>query len=81
MVNKIEILSPGENCRKTIKIISKMKKLVVDKNIDVKFVVISELSKILNYRTWVLPTVVINGKIIARGYKPDNKIIIENLEK
>jgi len=81
MINKIEILSPGENCWKTRKIISKMKKLVVDKNIDVKFIVISELSKILNYRTWVLPTVVINGKIIARGYKPDNKIIIENLEK
>jgi hypothetical protein len=81
MKNKIEILSPGENCWKTRKIISKMERLLIAKNINAEFVVISELKKLLSYRTWILPTIIINGKIVARGYKPNNKTIIENLKK
>ncbi len=81
MTNKIEILSPGKNCWKTRKIISKMEKLVNAQNIEVEFEIISELKKLLNYRTWILPTIIINGKIVARGYKPSDKTIIENLGK
>ncbi len=81
MKNIIEILSPGENCWKTKKIISKMKKLLVSYNVDVEFVIISELEKMLTYETWILPTIIINGKIVARGYKPSDKEILENLRK
>ena len=81
MKNKIEILSPGKYCWKTKKIISKIKKFLITQNVDVEFVIISELKKILEYNTWILPTIIINGKIVARGYKPNDRKIIENLEK
>ncbi len=81
MTNKIEILSPGKNCWKTKKIISKLEKFAIAQNIDVKFVVVNDLKKILEYKTWILPTIIIKGKIVARGYKPDDKLIIENSEK
>ena len=58
-----------------------MEKLLIAQNIDVEFVIISELKKLLCYKTWILPTIIINEKIVARGYKPNDKTILENLEK
>jgi len=79
MKNKIEILSPGKNCRKTQKIITKIEKLIKDKNINVKFLILSNYNQMLDFETWILPTVIINGKIVARGYVPNDKKIFENL--
>jgi disulfide oxidoreductase YuzD len=35
----------------------------------------------LTYETWILPTIIINGKIVARGYKPSDKEILQNLKR
>lgn len=48
---------------------------------NVNLVVIDELEEILQYHTWILPTLVINEKLVARGYVPDIKIIQEYLKQ
>ncbi len=77
--NKIEILSPGQSCLKTKKIIKKIQKLISEANLDAEIIVVSDLPKILEYETWILPTVVVNGKIVARGYKPADEVILNQL--
>jgi len=76
--NKITILSPGPNCWKTQKIIVSIRKFISKENIDAEFEIISKHEQFLKYRTWILPTILINNKIVARGYRPSNKKIIEN---
>ena len=79
-MNHIEILSPGENCRRTGKIIRYVKVLMDEHKVDAKIEVITETQSFLNYRTWILPTVVVNGKIVSRGYRPSEKNILKNLK-
>ena len=81
MINRIEILSPGKSCWKSKKIIQSIKKTLEDEKIEAELIIISDLVEILKYRTWILPTILINGKIIARGYNPGKEIIINNLKK
>jgi hypothetical protein len=33
------------------------------------------------YKTWILPTIIINGNIVARGYKPADEVIFKSLIK
>lgn len=80
MMNKIEILSPGPGCWKTMRIVNAIKKLLDNKQVEYRIEIISKQELFSNYRTWLLPTVVINNRIIARGYKPYDQSIIENLK-
>jgi len=80
MINRIEILSPGKNCWKSKKIIQSIKKTLEDEKIEAELIIISDLVEVLKYHTWILPTILINGKIIARGYNPGREIIINNLK-
>ncbi len=79
-MNHIEILSPGENCRRTRKIIRYVKALMDEHKVNAEIEVITETQSFLNYRTWILPTVVVNGKIVSRGYRPSEKNILKNLK-
>ncbi len=78
--NTITILSPSPNCWKTKKIITSISKFIDKENIDVEFEIISSLKEFVKYRTWILPTIIINNKIVARGYRPSNEKIINNLK-
>ncbi len=80
MKNKVKILSPGVGCWKTKKIIKSMKAFFEKNNIEVDFEIVTSLKDFLKYRTWILPTVIINNKVVARGYRPDDKKILENLK-
>lgn len=81
MKNKVEILSPGPGCRKTKKIVKSLKQFFNENNIDAEFIIVSSLKEFLKYRTWILPTVIINSKVVARGYMPTDKVIINSLYK
>ena len=81
MTNKIEILSPGPGCHKTQRIINSIKKLLETKQVEFELQIISNPADFLKYRTWILPTVIINNKIVSRGYKPSNKKIFETLNQ
>lgn len=79
-MNHIEILSPGKNCRRSKKIIRYVETLIENHQLEAQIEVITEAKSFLNYRTWILPTVVVNGKIVSRGYRPSEKNILKNLK-
>jgi len=73
MKHTIVILSPGTACWKSRKIIRYLDDYLKVSQIHAEIKVVHKLKEILTYRTWILPTVIINGKIIARGYKPSKQ--------
>ena len=79
MTNKIEILSPGPGCHRTQRIIHSIKNLLQNHRVEYELEIITNQALFTNYRTWILPTVVINNKIVSRGYKPLTKIVLESL--
>ncbi len=79
--NKIVILSPGKRCWKTRKIIAYIEDFSNAHGFNSEITIETSLKSFLKYRTWILPTVIINGKIIARGYKPSEKQLLEVLIK
>ena len=81
MKNKVEILSPGPNCWKTKKIIKSMEQFFDEQNIEADFEIISSLKEFIKYRTWILPTIIINNEIVARGYRPSNQKILKSIIK
>ncbi|HHH53450.1 MAG TPA: hypothetical protein ENK91_07310 [Bacteroidetes bacterium] len=81
MGNKVEILSPGKNCRKTSRLIKYLKIFFKENNIEAEFVIVDNADEFEKYKTWILPTIIINGNIVARGYKPADEVIFKSLIK
>ncbi len=79
MTNKIEILSLGSACRKTENIIGLIKFFLEKHNVEYELNIITDPNLIINYNTLIFPTVLINDKIVSRGYKPNNETILEAL--
>lgn len=79
MRNKIEILSPGPGCRRTQRIINALKSFLQNNNIDFEMEIINNQQLFSNYKTWILPTVIVNNKIVSRGYQPGEQKIREHL--
>ena len=73
MKNTIVILSPGPACWKSRKIIRYLEEYLEKARIEAEIRVVSKLKEMLTYRSWILPTIVINNKVIARGYKPSKR--------
>ena len=73
--NQIKILSPSPACRRTQKIIKRMKAYFDARNIPAVFEIETDLEKIKVYDTWLLPTIIINGTMVSRGYFPPEKLI------
>lgn len=80
MINKIEILSPGPECRRTKRIINSIKSILDAKQVEYELKIISNPNDFNKYRTWILPTVVINNQIVSRGYLPPLNKILENVK-
>jgi len=81
MKNKIEVLSPGIGCRKTKRIVRSIKRFLENRQVEYELKIITDYDLFTNYRTWILPTVIINNKIVSRGYKPKEEKIFETLNK
>lgn len=79
MKNKIEILSPGPECRRTQRIINSIKTILENERVDFEIQIISNQDEFFNYKTWILPTVIINNKVVSRGYKPYEQTILKNI--
>ncbi len=77
--NQIKILSPGQACRRTRRIVRQLERFFEKKQIPVNFEIETDLEKIKEYETWLLPTVLINGTIVSRGYFPPEKLIESHL--
>ncbi len=79
-MNHIEILSPGQACHRSQKIIRYLNAFIEKHHIKAEIEIITENRKFLNYRTWILPTVIVNDKILSRGYRPSEKNLLKNLK-
>jgi len=72
---KVQILCPSRRCPRCKKITAKTRQIFEELNIPANFEIITDLKSILKFRTWILPTVVINGKIASRGIYPHKEKI------
>ncbi|MDZ7742171.1 MAG: thioredoxin family protein [Bacteroidota bacterium] len=79
MTNEIKILCPPHQCKKCKRIINKLKETLENADANYKLEVVNQLEELLKYPTWILPTIVINGHVVARGYAPDVKTIQKHL--
>ena len=79
MINKIEILCPRRSCPKCRKLIRFLEDQIEEHQWDAELVIVSKWSDFLKFRTWILPSVFVNGVKVSRGYQPNTKDIIENL--
>jgi len=70
MPNTIKILAPGKNCRKVKRIIKEIKQFMSTNNYKADFVFVTTVDEFVDYKTWILPTIVINDSIASRGYTP-----------
>ena len=73
--NQIKILSPGPACRRTRRIMKRLERYFEKRQIPVNYEIETDLEKIKQYDTWLLPTILINGTIVSRGYFPPEKLI------
>jgi hypothetical protein len=75
MLHEIKILCPGHKCGKCRRMISRVEEAAILSKTKVNIVIIDKLEEILKYQTWILPTLIINEKIVAKGYVPGIKMI------
>lgn len=75
MTNKIEILCPGRKCRKCTRIVRETESVLKNAGINYELEIVSNPETFLKYPTWILPTVLVNNHVAARGYAPDIKTI------
>ena len=81
MINRIEILSPGPGCWKTKRIIRSIQSVLEKHHVNHELVIITDQDSFINYNTWILPTVIINNKVVSRGYKPMKEKVLKTLNQ
>jgi hypothetical protein len=61
--------------------IARVEEAVAGSGLETEVKILDKLDDLLNYNTYVLPALVINGKMFARGYVPEKSKIIEEMNK
>jgi len=77
--NRIEILCPSVKCGKCTRIIKAMEILLKAENIEAKIIIIDQLEELITKHTWILPTIIVNDQIVARGYFPEKQRILNEI--
>ncbi len=78
-INTIEILCPPQKCTKCDKIIKSIEKMMDQEHIQAQITIVNSIDKIINRNTWILPTIIVNGKVVARGYVPSKSKLLSAL--
>ena len=81
MAVKIVILCPGSKCKKCRRMIARVEEAVAESGLETDLKILDKLDDLLQYNTYVLPALVINGKMFARGYVPEKSRIIVEMKK
>jgi len=81
MTAKLFILCPGQKCRKCRKMVLQVEEAVQESGMEAEVVIVDKIDELVKFNTWVLPALVINGKMIARGYVPDKSKIIAEMNR
>jgi len=59
--------------------LSLIQQAVSEAQVDAEIELITTIDEMMKYHTWILPTLVINNEIIARGAIPPKEVIITRL--
>jgi hypothetical protein len=59
--------------------IRQVEEAVMESGLETEINILDKMDDLLKYNTYVLPALVINGKMLARGYVPEKSKIIEEL--
>ncbi len=81
MAVQITILCPGSKCKKCRRMIRQVEEAVQESGLETEILIRDKLEDLLKYNTYVLPALVINGKMFARGYVPEKSMIIKEMKK
>jgi hypothetical protein len=81
MAAQIVILCPGSKCRKCMRMIRQVEEAVQESGFEAEIKILDTLDDFLKYNTYVLPALIINGRMFARGYVPERSMIIKELNK
>lgn len=81
MAVKLIILCPGQKCRKCIRMVKQVEEAVQESGMEAEVQIVDKIDELVRFNTWVLPALVINGKMIARGYVPEKSKIIAEMNK
>jgi len=79
MKNKIVILSPGEGCKRTGRIIRQLESLLEKNKVDYEMKIEYNRESFAIYNTWILPTIIINDRVVSRGYCPSEIALLKHL--
>jgi len=78
---EIKLLCPPKKCGKCSRMISQVESILKELGITEEIQIVNDIEEIQQYPTWVLPTVIINGEVVARGYIPSKEGVRKVLEK
>ena len=81
MKHKFEILCPSRKCSKCKKIIQRVEKIISQLEIDAEIEIITQLQEMLDFETWIIPSLFLDGKILTRGYMPTQEDILKILNQ
>ncbi|NTV84997.1 MAG: thioredoxin family protein [Bacteroidales bacterium] len=81
MTVKVVILCPGSKCKKCRRMIQQVNEAVEESGLDADIKILDKIDDLLKYNTYVLPALVINNKMLARGYVPEKSKIIDEMKK
>lgn len=78
---EIKLLCPPKKCGKCRRMISRVESILKKEGITEEIEIVNDPDELLQYPTWVLPTLLINGEVVARGYIPSTDAVRKALEK
>lgn len=78
---EIFILCPGQKCRKCKRMVRQVEEAVQESGLETKVNIVDTIEELVKFNTWVLPALVINGRMIARGYVPEKSKIIDEMKQ
>lgn len=64
---EIVILSPSEHCKKCNRFIKLVEEAIQELDFELGFRIISDIEEMLEYNTWLLPSLFINKQLVSRS--------------
>ena len=81
MKHDIKILCPGRKCGKCHRMIARVEEALEASGVEANVEIVDNIGEFVKYKTWILPTLVINGRNVARGYVPKVEVIQKHFEE
>jgi len=77
----IKLLCPPKKCGKCRRMITRLESVLKKHDISGAVDIVNDPDELQQYPTWILPTLVINGQVVARGYIPPAEVIMKYITR